>query len=202
MGYDLAGLAGLARAPWRLTNAGEIVADSSALGKVLDDAPIHSDDLITVYRGMGKAQFDALSNGSGLMSNAQLAGGGAKPGFYQKYIWHSLNSSNPLSPYVSVTQSPGVARHFIIDGMPYGFRGVLKDLAIRAGWSKPLLLTARFLQRLQCDDLIFLVHFIWLKTNSSLMAERRSFSFGQWPTQNCSLGIPGESKILIIRTSC
>lgn len=39
MGYDLACLAGLARAPWRLTNAGEIVADSSALARLNDNAP-------------------------------------------------------------------------------------------------------------------------------------------------------------------
>jgi hypothetical protein len=50
IGYDLAGLAGLARAPWRLTITGEIVADSGALGKVMDDAPASIKEVVPQSR--------------------------------------------------------------------------------------------------------------------------------------------------------
>ncbi|MCO8124099.1 hypothetical protein NHH03_20310 [Stieleria sp. TO1_6] len=129
--------------------AGEAVGIvGSSVARSLRVAPKNADDLITVYRGMGQTEFNALSRGGPLQSIAERAGTGAKPGFFQKYFRHSIDSANPPSPYVSLSQSPGAARHFIIDGMPSGFRGALKDFAIRTGLSKPVISDGKVLARI------------------------------------------------------
>jgi hypothetical protein len=97
---------------------------------------------------MGQTEFNALSRGGPLMSPAQLNGAGTKPSLLQKYYRHSKNSSSPLSPFVSVSQSPGAARNFIIDGMPTGFRGAIKDFAIRTGLSKPIIADGKVLAKI------------------------------------------------------
>lgn len=110
---------------------------------------------------MGRGEFDALSSGAPLQSIAERVGGGASPGFLQKYFRHSMNSSSPPSPFVSLSQSPGAARHFIIDGMPSGLRGALKDLAIRTGLSKPVIADGKVLAKITMkrSDLSRTLHF-------------------------------------------
>ena len=110
-----------------------ITIAESAVGPRVS-ATSNNHDLITLYRGVGDGEANALLRGGALQSNAdRAAGGGASPGILQKYFRHSYDSSNPPSPYVALTQSPSVARHFIVEDMPQGFMGAIKDFKIRFG---------------------------------------------------------------------
>jgi hypothetical protein len=95
------------------------------------------DQLVTVYRGMSEAEYAAVQSTQQLISQAELSGKQpVAPSVLQKWIAHSINSSDPPSPYVSVSGSPRVARHFAVENMPHGFRGAIADLLVLLG-AKP-----------------------------------------------------------------
>ncbi|MCP4130892.1 MAG: RHS repeat-associated core domain-containing protein, partial [bacterium] len=117
--------------------------------------------LVTVYRGMGQTEFRALCNGEPLKSLAQLQNVATKKSLFQTYVRHSFNSSKPPSPYVSFTGSPGIARHFIIEGMPEGFKGAIWDFMIRTGLKRPTIAQGKVIAKIKIkrSDLSRTFHF-------------------------------------------
>ena len=66
-------------------------------------------DIITVYRGMTKAEFDKLLETLTLESKAMRSGLDTPPSYFRA-LWHPFTSNCPKSPFVSTTTIPGIAR--------------------------------------------------------------------------------------------
>ncbi len=107
------------------------------------------DKLVTVYRGMSEEEFEAIERLGKLSSHAQVKGNvNAVPKFWQKWLWHSVDSAAIESPLVSVSGSVGIARHFSLDGIRKGFYGAIQDLMVRTGMREPEIASGKVLAKI------------------------------------------------------
>jgi hypothetical protein len=107
------------------------------------------DQLVTVYRGMSEEEYEEILRIGELTSHAQRKGKeDAEATFWQKWFWHSYNSSACDSPLVSVSGSAGVARHFALDGIRRGLPGAIQDLMIRIGLREPKMAPGKVLTQI------------------------------------------------------